>query len=384
MTEKMDSKWLSLATVSILGQTPSESKLRFGIFPKLLITLVAISVIPLSIVWYINYHVLTATITMQVNERLDRISDGLLKHVNDWMEMNYRMLKENASLPAIKSMDTNTQKTILKLITEDYPWIHSAITIAPDGTNISRNDDRELKNYSERIYVKRILDGEPEGHQVLIGKTSGLPALTLATAISDKNGNLKGILAATMASVAISDRITNERIGDTGYAFLLDEHGKVIAHQSQEDTKFRQDFSEHPVFAKPMQAGGSKTTFFDVQNNRVIAAVQRTEHGWVLVTQQNYSEAFAAVNEANRNALVLLLITLVVVVIVSYLLSRRLSDPIRGLTDFANETSMANFKVLEGSIQGDSRNDEIGELARAIQRLAVSLRIAIKRLQRNS
>ena len=77
-----------------------------------------------------------------------------------------------------------------------------------------------------------------------------------------------------------------------------------------------------------------------------------------------------------------LLVTFFFVLVIAYILSRRLTRTLRHMTGIANEASMANFSALNAKIAGVDRSDEIGELARSVERLAVSLRVAMGRLQK--
>ena len=70
-------------------------------------------------------------------------------------------------------------------------------------------------------------------------------------------------------------------------------------------------------------------------------------------------------------------ITLAAVVLVAMLLSRGLSVPIQRLTALAEDISRGR---LDSKISYVSRGDEIGALARAIDRLSTSIRLAMKRL----
>jgi methyl-accepting chemotaxis protein len=70
---------------------------------------------------------------------------------------------------------------------------------------------------------------------------------------------------------------------------------------------------------------------------------------------------------------------MVSVIVVAYLLARRLSTPIRNLTVIADEISRGN---LGAKIAETGRSDEIGALARAIERMGVSLQMAFDRLRK--
>ena len=361
----------------------SPERTRFGILPKMLIVLVLVSLLPLLVVWYLNYQTMMAQVALTANERMESDAKALVTRVDDWMEMNSRMLRENAAESGIRSMDPKQQRPELKLIKTEYPWIHAVLVMTPDGKSISRSDDKPLKDYSDRAYLQQVLAGEPMGQQVLIGKTTGLPGLALAVPIHDDAGEVKGILTISMATAVLSAYVTNLRIGETGHAFLLDRKGKVIAHQSMEDSTFRKDFSEHPAYKAFITEGKQSLVYRNEKRNRkVIAYMKGTEAGWTLITEQDYEEAFGPIASANRNAIATLAISLSAVLIIAFVLSRRLTQPIRHLTSIANEASLARFSAVDGGLTEKGRGDEIGELARSVERLAVSLRVALKRLQK--
>ena len=366
-----------------MKQVPETKTTRFGIFPKLLIVLVVVALVPLLVVWYLNYQTMMTQMTLTAHERIASVASALANRVDDWMDMNSRMLRENAAESGIRSMDPEQQRPDLKLIKTEYPWIHAVLVMAPDGRSISRSDDESLKDYSDRAYVQQVLAGQAMGQQVLIGKTTGLPGLALAVPIHDGAGGIKGILTISMATAVISAYVTNLRIGETGHAFLLDKEGKVIAHQSMEDSTFRKDFSEHPAYLAFTAEGKESLVYRDERTDRdVIAYMRSTGGGWTLVIQQDYDEAFSAIAATNRNATITLAISLSAVLLIAFLLSRRLTHPIRRLTSVANEASLANFSAINRELAEKDRGDEIGELARSVERLAVSLRAAIGRLQK--
>jgi len=353
-------------------------KVRFGIFQKTLIIMALVSAVPLATIWYINLNTTTERIAEHANQQLQQVADALVSYVDGWVEMNYRMLSQNAVLADMQSMDRSRQESVLRSIGENYEWNYLAFTVDSKGENIARNDGKRLKYYGDRTYVKDVLGGRPTGQQVLIGKTSKKPALVLSVPITNGRSNRPdGVLAIAMTIAELSSHITTAQVGRTGYAFLLDQEGKVIAHQSEEFTQVRKVLAGHPAFQALKKDGTNSVTFEDDYGVKHIAVARRTEQGWFMIVQQQYAEAFEAVREANRNALILLSVTLVLVAVVAYLLSSGLSRPIILLTHIAEQLSRGEFDAAVG---GTGRRDEIGALARAIERLGVSMRMALNRL----
>jgi methyl-accepting chemotaxis protein len=357
-----------------------KSKIHFGIFPKILIAMVLTAVIPSSAIWFVNYQSTSTRLAGQIEQQLDGTAEGLQGYVDTWFEMNLRMLRQNAGLPGIQSMDPEQQNPVLKLISEEYNWNYLAFTVAPDGNNIGRSDGKAPKFYGDRVYVQEVLKGADLGQQVLIGKTSGKPALVLSVPIRSEGGSVVGVLAIAMTIAELSDRVTHVRVGETGQAFLVDQHGKVIAHQNVAYSQDRKDLSDHPAVIAGSKRRSVHLSYVGADGEKMVATARRSRQGWILVAEQTQREAFAPVKQANRNALVLLVMTLSVVGVAAFLLSRRLSVPIQRLTVIADDISRGR---LDERIEYVNRGDEIGALARAIDRLRASVRLALKRLVRD-
>src|SRR4030066_1186285 len=351
--------------------------MKLGITHKILVTMLFVAMIPLVAIWYINYQATAQHLTESSEQQLSGISDKLVAVVDDWVTANHKVLNQNGALPEMSSMNAKLQDPVLKAVLNEYAWTCRVFPSRPDGMNVGRSDGKQPIDYSDRSYFKQVMDGAALGKQVVISKTTGKPSLILSAPIYATGKRLAGVIAMGMSLADISDIITKASIGKTGYAFLLDEDGKVVAHQKQEYTNTMADFSKHPAFLG--RAGEqARKIVFDDQGRKVVAYTQKTRQGWTLVAQQDYSEAFHALNDANRNALILLAITLLAVSFIAYLLAQRLTKPIRNLTLIADAISRGKLDI---KIQEDSRRDESGALAAALERMGVSIRLSMQRLR---
>jgi methyl-accepting chemotaxis protein len=137
--------------------------------------------------------------------------------------------------------------------------------------------------------------------------------------------------------------------------------------------------SGHPALGAA--TAGQGPIIYEQEGKRVVAHTRKTDLGWTLIVQQDYDDAFAPLLEARRNALILIVCALVLVVAFAYLLSRQLARPISELTAVAENLSRGNF---ETKIVGTERRDEIGALARAVERMAVSIKMAFERMRKKA
>jgi methyl-accepting chemotaxis protein len=346
-------------------------RLGFGIFPKLLLTMLVVTLIPLGAIWYLNYRTESETLSNQIEQRLNSQADTMVGYVDAWVDMHLRMLRQNAALDDLASMDAKKQKPLLRTIAAEYKWVYLAFTIAPDGNNVGRNDEEPPRFYGDRGYFKQAIDGRQMGQEVVISRTTGQPAVILSVPIW-RLDKVLGVLAVGTSISDVTTTIANTKIGQTGFVFLVDEQGKVIAHPNARDS-----LKAHPAVVGLGGEAKNQLVYTDAAGKRIIAFAEKTKYGWTLVAQQDYAEAYQPLAEANRNALILLGGTVVFVLLVSYALASALTRPIRRLTQISDGISRGN---LGAAIAETRRSDEIGSLARAIERLRASVKLAVDRL----
>jgi methyl-accepting chemotaxis protein len=348
-----------------------------NIFQRILLTMLGIALIPLAGLIYISGYQHQKDWRRNVDQNLELTANALGARVDGWLDGNLRALNQNARLPDILSMDTVRQQAPLKALQTTYEWSYLAFTVNSAGANIGRSDDKPLTQYGDRDYFKQVIGGRPVGQEVLIGRTTGQPALILAAPIAGVHSPVGGVIALAMHLTDVAHAVAGTRIGKTGYAILVDEHNKAVADgRPNQAGKALQDLSEHPALRA---APGQDLTIFEENGRQVVAFRRKVSLGWTLIVQQDYDEAFAALHNSRNAALTLSVAALLLVGLVSFLLARQLSRPVLALTHAAEEISRGRFAT---EITGTERKDELGALARAVERLSVSIRMAFERLNK--
>ncbi len=354
------------------------AKMKFGISQKLSLMLLLVTLIPLTVIWFFSYQNITKLTTEKVVGQLTGINQNLVTFVDSWINMNERMLQQNASLAGMQSMEREQQTEILETIPHYYDWAYLAFTTDTEGNNVGRSDGKSLKYYGDRVYFKQVAEGKQFGHQLLIGKTSGKPAMVLSTGIVDGAGTFIGVLAQAMTLTELSGKIVTKRVGNTGFSFLLDDQGQVVTHPDEAMTQARTDLSDHPMLVA-FKDGKTTAVFVDASGEKIVAVAQKTAQGLTVISQQNYDEAYYFIKAENNKAIIILVVTLVAILLSALLVSKWLTLPIRNLTEIADKYSQGQ---LDLKISGLDRNDEIGLLSQAIERMGTSIRLAMSRLKK--
>jgi len=356
-------------------------KIRFGMASKVIALMLVVSLVPLGVFWGISFTETNDRVRENTENLLEQIAEGLGTQVDEWIDKNVRVIKTAARLSDIQSMDQRKQEPILKAICAEYPWIYLAFTVDPDGMNRARNDGKPLKDYSDRQYYKDVIkEGKALTWQTLIGKTSKKPALILAVPIKSGDRTV-GVMASAMNIDRISKSVAAWRKGRTGFAFLVDEQGKVVSHQVAQYVKTQKNLKNHPLIkAFERKKRPLTMSFVNEKGNEALGHVRGNDFGWALVVQQEHKEVFQTLKNIQRFAIILLAITVVCVTLIAWFLARRVTRPIMKLTNAAEQMSLGDLNV---AIDVKSK-DEIGHLAQALGRMQTSLRLAIGRLRKRS
>jgi methyl-accepting chemotaxis protein len=361
-------------TTKIAGDRQGSS---FKIKYKILLAMIIVSFIPIGGLWYISIFKVEQEAVTGVYQKLKNSADNLASKVDSWHDMNLLILQQNGSTPSVQSMEAARQDPVLKTITDCYNWIYLAFTILPNGQNVGRSDGKPTQPYGDRAYFQQALGGQMVGREVVIGKTSGKPALILAVPLYGADNSKKGVLAFAMTLEDLSKSVTDVSMGKSGNAILLDEKNRVVA-KNRELLSDLEDLSAHPSIAAVGKGEVDPVVFME-KGKRILAWSKTTKHGWKLIVQQEYDEAFAFMSQTRQNAMLLLALTLGFTIVVAFFLSAGLAGPIRRLTVAADAMSRGELDV---EIQETRRPDEIGDLARAIERMGISLQMAIKRMRK--
>jgi signal transduction histidine kinase/HAMP domain-containing protein len=335
---------------------------RVGIFSQLLLAFLLVALLPLTLFWQFERSRSIKDGEEDAHARLELFSDRVVQQVNDWTQQNLSVLKLAASLPETISMDPRAHQRIVTSVSQRLPWSYLIHTADLAGMNVARSDHQPLASYRVRNYYADILRGAAYSAEIQLGLTSQRPAFMMAVPISEPTGQLRGMLIEAATLDSVSRAVTSANFGRTGFAFLMTPEGRLIANAHEPSNEDLRDYSAHPAFAAA-KAGNEGVQHYTIDGIERIAMIRRTDLGWIAVAQQDTQESLAAVNQATRSALLLLVVTAALVTLLSLVVARGFARPIERVTAVADQISQGNLDFTIST----KRRDQIGDLVRAMQ-----------------
>jgi methyl-accepting chemotaxis protein len=193
---------------------------------------------------------------------------------------------------------------------------------------------------------------------------SGIDVIVFAVPVKDQNGNVIGVIGGTYRFNILTNLIKSYRLGDTGYAYIINKGGLVLYHPDEQiiGSNMLAQQSERLVEATGRMIDGEA----DIANyefegvEKIMAYCPLNANGWSLAMTTDKSEVTKELDKLLVNSAVVCLLAVLVIIFAVFILVGKTVKPIKTLGNAAQEIARGNLKV---HIESKS-NDEVGVLSR--------------------
>ena len=210
--------------------------------------------------------------------------------------------------------------------------------------------------YSQADWFQKAMKSKYFISDVFLG-LRGLPHFIIA--VRDNWMGEKWILRATIDFVAFNSLVENIRIGETGFAFILNKEGKFQTKPLLDIVTTRKpyiDFLSDRNTTKDEIHVVEQTDESGHKNIFVAASLKNGD--WLLVYQQRASDAFSDFRRTLRLALIIMLLGGLGIITMAFILSKRM---VSRIAKADREKLMMNEQVVE-----TGKLASVGELAAGI------------------
>jgi methyl-accepting chemotaxis protein len=256
--------------------------------------------------------------------------------------------------PDIERLNRHLSST-MKQIGDEYEAI---VVVNPAGIIFADGSNGEYKgiNVSDRDYFKAAKEGKASIGSVAKSKKTGNPIVPIGAPLRGERGESFGSVAFISKIDLIAQKIAGTKVGKTGYAFMADAGGRIIAHPRKElilelDLKSVKGMEGIVGSMMAHKAGVDSYLFEGIEKIAGYAPIDLT--GWsIAVTQPN--DEFLEGAYAIRNGILLvgaifLVLTVILVLIFARGISRPIGRVVDGLYDGADQVASASAEVSASS-----------------------------------
>jgi methyl-accepting chemotaxis protein len=282
-----------------------------------------------------------------------------------------------AADPLKRATDRLVEIKETKGLGEGYETI---MCVGTDGVAFAASDPSYVGvSFADRAYIKTALGGTPNAGAAVISKVTKKPVVPVAAPIRSGEG-VVGAYVLILNAQFLDDLILGEKIGKSGYAYVVDQTGLIIAHPVAANV-FKTNLAELDgtrEFTKKMVAGESGVSnyvFQGIAKTAGYAPIKAT--GWSVGFTLPDVEYIAPATELRNLILIIAAAAIIAAFLIYLLFSRSITKPLVKGVAFAELVAAGDFTQQLPIHQ----KDEVGKLAAALNGMSVKLRGMVSTIQ---
>lgn len=280
---------------------------------------------------------------------------------------------------SVKQMNPSAMADPLLKTVEHTTMISQIYVMDTSGMQIYKTSG-SLGDRGDRDYFIEALSGNTYFSDVIISGSTGMPIVVLATPI-ERSGKIVGVIGASIDLSELSALSSAVVTGETGYGFIVEGKGKIIAHPDASLITEMTDVSEVEPVAQAISGNTGISEYLFDNEEKLAAYTYMPNTRWGLVVQTPAHEAFA-VAVSQRNGMAGLLLGFAIIgFILAYGLSISFTKPLLQLND---QTGLIAKGDLSGHMPDKllKRTDEFGQLAKGFETMKNNTKNIIEEIQR--
>ena len=207
------------------------------------------------------------------------------RKMDSWVATNLASLEALSSTPGFASRaysDSSESQAWargrMQLAISQLPWVpYNYLTRADGGQNL-RSDEGKIVAVGDRPFFKQART-EAFGIQFLIARATGVPSLILARSVKDDQGAFMGVAAYAVQAKALFEQLAADRVGRSGFKFIVDKDGGLLSHPDKEAARFVADlpppYHQHPLWKARNSGEEVASSRFSWQGREFMGAIAR-------------------------------------------------------------------------------------------------------------
>lgn len=332
----------------------------------------------------------SASVKLEVEKSLALLVSDASKLTQSRVETQIKALEMIAGRADIQSMDWAIQQPILQTQLERTSFLDIAV-VQLDGT--AQYSNGSTSQLGDRDYIKKAFSGEINVSDLLVSKVTNSVVLMYAAPI-EKEGKIIGALIGRGDGNALSEITDDTGFGESGYAYIINSKGTLVAHPDREKVlnqynpieEVKKDESQRSVAMQFEKMLKEKTGISDYafQGEDLYAGYTPIEGSeWILVIAANKNEVLSSIDSLQKAIIITTGIIIALSIVITYLIGNSIAKPI--VRSMQHSEKIANLDISQ-DVPADllKNKNEIGALSKSLQRITSSLREIIKEISNSS
>ena len=355
---------------------------------RLLIVMLLIVTLSLGILGGINYLKSSEILMREVEATMNEKVGDNAAIISGWFAERQAEIRVIARSPVILA---GNEEAILAYLNEEInknPVYYNFLYFDAAGNALAANRARSA--VGDRDYVIQVVAGGKARfvNDPYVARTTGKTVTTISAPIV-RNGKIVGGIGGSVQLDTILKMVNDIKIAKTGYGFMLQGDGLMIAHPDNKlvmKQNLLKDEKTPASLKQVLDAGTIKRTSgfagYEYNGEKNFAAfhpIQGTS--WALYVTAPTSELTVALTELQRNSILITLVMLILAGLIAYIFSGQIAGNVKKLNEVAGKIAGGELRI--GKLPVTSK-DELGQLARSFEVMALNLSNLVRKVSGNA
>ncbi len=370
-------------------------KFRLTISTKLLIFFLIVSLIPLFLVNIVLVSSAKSLLLNAAETRQQIVADDTASNVDNYLANKTSALSFQAGVFAVRNLNTSGTSPNLAVLVKEDPTVQKVAYLNASGIEenafTQQGQVQNLTNQASSDAFKAIgfLGGKNYISSVSYD-SEGNPQITIAVPVLKTNlsqnynnlqsanfgkytdpSDIQGVIVANYDISGLWQSVLSTKIGNGGYAYVVDGLGNLVAHPNNKYLISHQKISTVQAVNEFITGQtGTRQTVSEIGKNVISTPRKLTRTNWAVIVEEPVSSIFAGINSFLKLSEIIFIGAVIFSILMSLIFRKQLINPINKL--------MFGVKSIE---HGDydqtivvKSNDELQELANTFNSMGLNIK----------
>lgn len=361
----------------------NKKKKHYSSGNRIMMQIILLIVILSSATLFVSFYKTQKSIIKTTNETLIHRTEDSVNSVLEEFNIRKKQIEYISSLPEVQSFDWEQQEQVL--MDQAQIWGFDCVYLV-DNDGMAHYPGTEEASSIGDDFLAEIKEKQEFITEPWVDKSRDLSVTTIIMPLKDSSGEIRQYICGTVDLKKVNEIIQKIKIGQNGYAFIVNRDGKIVAHKdmnlvlnestlyeiNKEDAEKDNETKEFINKIVTEKTGTGKIGLGEQQMFTAYAPIEGTN--WFLVTAALESEILGDLDSIAKMQIALLIAAVVVGIVMSIFIKKYIASELNNFKKYSDELSKFNLayrgKILKNNDFGqvvDSLNSSVGVLNNTIK-----------------
>ncbi len=338
----------------------SRSRPAQSLATTLVIAFFSISALALLLSSILQIGLNVQTQQAALSSRQQVIAQNAAQTVSAFIQGKFNSLQTAVELSNPISLSPDALKNMMDGLLGHDPSIRQFALLDTGGHQLAQDSigsnalSSQFKTQLQGNILTQTSKGQNYISPVYIDNSTSEPLVAIAIPVKNVFGDFQGTLVAEVDLKFMWDLVDQLQVGQTGYAYVVDNKGNLIAFgdtsrvlrgENEQKISAVKEFLQNPSASTSATLG--VTTYTGLRGGNVVGTyVPLGTPSWAVVTELPWQEAYQSVIQNIIVSIVILLAMAVLTGLAGAFVARRLAAPLVDLSNAAAEVAGGNLAVV--------------------------------------